>query len=220
MFTFCQECMQVMLQVFILSEGIYQRGRQYINNRINDAICPTAHTMQKTKFGLIMTNTTPGHHIWYSNHTFGWMSEKLWFISWQGPKIFSFLTFQKFKPAPESTQHIIQWVHSLGVKWLGSDDEHSIPLVAKLKISAAIPACHHMLSRYTQWQHNPLPWWWHVSNHTASEHAIEYECQALPCEATEKTGQTSGKNRVWSFSLWRDLQYSNISVQWMPVQQN
>ena len=70
------------------------------------------------------------------------MAEKLWFISWQRQKIFSFLTFQAFKPAPESTQLTTQWelwVYSLGVKWLGSDTEHSIPLAANLKISGAIP---------------------------------------------------------------------------------
>jgi hypothetical protein len=28
MFTFCQECMQVMAQAFIHSEGIYQHGKK------------------------------------------------------------------------------------------------------------------------------------------------------------------------------------------------
>lgn len=139
-----------------------------------------------------------GQHIWYSNHTSGWMTEKLWFNSWQGQKIFGSLTFQEFKPAPKSTQRTIQWelwVHFPRIKWLGSDAEHSIPLVAKLKISGAIPPCHHMPSRYTQWQQNTFPWWQHVWNHRDSEHATEYGFQAVSCEPMDKTGQTSGKNQ-------------------------
>jgi hypothetical protein len=185
-----------MLQALILSEGIYQHGRRYINNRIKNTICSTAHTMQKMKFGPIMTNTTP--RTAYLIFDIAYIAY-FWLDDWEivvqllaGQKIFSFLTFQTLKPAPESTQPT-----TLGVKWLGSDAEHSIHLVAKLKISGAIPACHHTSSQYTQWQHNPSPWWRHVSNHTASEHAIEYGCQAISCQATDKPGQTSGKNRLW-----------------------
>jgi hypothetical protein len=69
-----------------------------------------------------------------------------------------------------------------GVKWIRSEAEHSFSLVAKLKISGAVPPCHHMPSQYTQWQQNTFPWWQHVWNLRDSERAIEYGFQAASCE--------------------------------------
>jgi len=70
---------------------------------------------------------------WRNNKTCPWLDD--WgFESWQGLGIFLFTTTSR--PALGHTQPPIQWVPgalSLGVKWLGCEDDHLPPFSSNIK---------------------------------------------------------------------------------------
>ena len=71
----------------------------------------------------------------------GWMTNKLWFDSQQWQEIIFFSERSRSALRPYEAP-----LNSLGIKRLGSEADHSPPLVSKLRMIGAIPSLTHMPS--------------------------------------------------------------------------